>query len=148
MIGTLSVIEAWWLLISLVGLVYSYLVLRRSYADRRATREAVNGGTAARQLVADGVVFRARARFWVFVSWSLLGIGFGFFDLPEIPRLAGVLGLLGTAAVYAVTAIQESREQRALDELLASQEHLEIVKVLQQTADNTARIADNTEPPP
>lgn len=156
MLSELSAIEAAWLLISLAGLFFSGRSAHTARLNRDAAAAAGNGGAEARRLVARGVLFRNRARVAIFSWWTLLGIVFGFFAVPQPLGFAGLLGLMGTAGIYAITAASEDIEGRTLDELLKRQEAEKrrlaeehdrvIATALRETADNTARIADNTEP--
>lgn len=117
----MNLITLAWLLASLFGLVFWIINLRVALDDQKAARLIVNFRREARMIVVNGAVFRNRIRVAVFAWWSLLGIAFGFFKLPQILGLAGVLGLIATVLGLSVTGYQEARERRRLDAILRTE---------------------------
>jgi hypothetical protein len=118
-LAELSIIELAWLIIATVGLVFAVLNLASARSDLVAARLVLNYRRDTRLVLASGAVQRNWIRVGVFAWWVLLGIGFGFFDLPDIPRIGGLLGLVGTAAGLAYTGIHEANERREVANLLA-----------------------------
>jgi hypothetical protein len=119
MFAEMSPIEAVWLLISVIGLIFGIVNLRSAYSDQAAARLVKNYRHETRLLLAAGAIQRTWVRVGVFAWWTLLGIGFGFFDLPDVPRVGGLLGLIVTAAGLAANGIQEARERGEVAEMLA-----------------------------
>jgi hypothetical protein len=113
-----TLLEAVWLVIAAVGLWFSVVNLQAARGDLKAARLVHNFRRTTRLVIAEGALVRNRIRVGIFVWWLLLGIGFGFFELPEAPRIAGLLGLLATAAGLAFTGIQEVHERGEVAELL------------------------------
>lgn len=117
----ISPITGLWLVASSSALVLTIKLLRDHIRDRDANDESVaNGLKAARVVVIDGLVFRARVRVLIFAWWTLLGLLFGMFEmLPETPlRLAGLLGLIATAFGWSAIGLQEAHERKVLDEII------------------------------
>lgn len=189
-IEQLTAIELIWLLVSLAGLGYAYKNLRTAKGDVQASLLIENFRRETRLTMARGVVFRQRIEVAVFAWWVLLGIAFGFFELPPILGLAGVLGLIGTASLLAFSGFHEARWRERMADLLSADQAEKVLtdhaeelaeaneradasetrhdeqavhdadvaqatvraadrmqRLMERTATNTDRIAQNTEPP-
>lgn len=150
----LSLVEAVWLVSAVLGLAFGWVNLRQSKADAEEAERVKNGLRDARMIVASGFVFRNWVRVIIFGWWTLLGVGFGFFNLPDIPRIGGLLGLMATAVGWTLIGVQETAERRELTNVIAKNAveraaalvAEEVREQLTRTADNTERIAENTEP--
>lgn len=141
-----------WLIAALLGLYFAVANLRESLLDRKDAALIANGQRQARMVVTNGYVFRNWVRVAIFAWWTLLGIGYGFFDLSDLPRLAGTLGLIATAFGWTAIGAQESAERRELAALVT--EAMAVAKlladtqtneILERTAASTERIAENTD---
>lgn len=152
-VANLTPVEAVWLLAALLALLFAAINLHHSRRDKRASLAVYNGMRASRIVVADGYMFRAHVRIAIFSWWTLLGVAYGFFEMPDAPKLAGTLGLVATAYAWSIIGIQEEAERRTLDGLIAraTAERLaqlvggDVTTHLERTADNTARIAQATD---
>jgi uncharacterized membrane protein len=118
-LGELNPIEATWLVISFVGLVFAAINLADARSDVTAARMVFNYRRTTRLALAAGRVHRNWVRVAVFVGWTLLGILFGFFEVPRILGTAGLAVLIIGAAGQAYTGYQEARERREIAKLLA-----------------------------
>lgn len=157
-----------WLAVSLAALFFSALNLQVSLGDLRAAKLVKNYRQPTRMLIARGAVHRNWVKVGVFGWWTFLGLLFGLFDPPEVLGLAGFMGLIVTAGAMAYIGYHETRERHSTADLLADDiaddlrdgqdEHDADIaqatvraadrmgRAMQQTAENTERIAKNTEP--
>ncbi len=148
------IIETAWMVIALAGLLYSLRNLGEANADHEDSRNMTNGRRAVRLIVSGGAVFRNRLRVAVFAVWVLIGLYFLVVDLFEaaafVPRIGGFTGLIATAIAHVLLAAQEARERDLIERLMfplpMTPTDQRIVASLEETARNTARIADNTGP--
>jgi hypothetical protein len=120
-IAELTPVEAAWLVISVVGLIFAVINLVSAKGDLTASHLVRNYRRPTRLVLAAGAVHRNWVRVGVFAWWTLLGIMFGFFDLSaaNVPRIGGLLGLVVTAAGMAWTGFHETRERHEVAALLA-----------------------------
>lgn len=141
-----------WLISALFGLYFAVNNLRASLQDREEASLTDDELRAARMVVTNGYVFRNWMRTAIFAWWTVLGVGFGFFDLSDVPRLGGALGLVATAIGWTVIGAQESTERRRISTLaakaariLTAKSDADLQNALERTAESTERIADNTD---
>ena len=120
--GTFSDIEILWVLIALVGLVYSSMNAREAYADRQFIRDhsIING----RSLVANSIYFTELSR--AVIQLIFLAVGVIAMTIPEIPPEADVptnikifgfifrWGLIASSVLLTFKAFLANRVRKAL----------------------------------